>query len=103
MKKENLKHLFLAQYGDAEHISNVLNNHSEHFSLRDAAMYNYSATKEHISQVLNNPNEHPLVRRTAIRHPNATTEHINQVLNNPNEDIYVRAAAEQRLKDFPTK
>lgn len=90
--KENKKHMFLAKYGDIEHISDALK--SSNYDVRATAINNNNITKEHISQVLNsNSNEMPYVRQRAVSHKKATVEHISQVLNNSDEYLHVRRAA----------
>ena len=75
--------LFLARYGDHEHINKALND--EDTEVRREAIKNPNATHEHINKALDD--EHWNVRASAISHNNATHEHINKALNDEDRSV----------------
>jgi hypothetical protein len=65
----------------ADHISQVLNDRDEDWTVKTAAIQHPNVTADHISQVLNNRDSNGRLRMLAAKHPNATEKHISQVLD----------------------
>lgn len=83
------KAIFLARYGDQQHISDALEPTSDTNRVAEAAARNKNISSENLSKALKHPDPH--IRYYAIHNPRATREHALQAINDPDQDVGIMA------------
>lgn len=84
------KEQFLAQYGDTEHIDELLKSNPTWRTKRTIAR-NPTASAENITTLLNDPLDAKEVSREAIGHPNVTVDHITSAMKSKDHVTRMRA------------